>query len=67
MCQVWGEDFGSRIARKETIVIARLRRATNFKMNFEEIGWDGVNWIHLADDVDSWRAIVNAVLNIRVP
>jgi hypothetical protein len=36
-------------------------------MTFEEIGWDDMNWIHLAEDVAGWSALVSAVMNIRVP
>jgi hypothetical protein len=36
------------------------------KMNLREIGWKGVEWIHLAEDRDRWRAIVNMVMNLRV-
>jgi hypothetical protein len=32
-----------------------------------DIDWDGVNWIGLAQDRDKWRALVNAVMNIRFP
>jgi hypothetical protein len=31
------------------------------------IGWDGVDWIDLAQDRDQWRALVNVVMNLRVP
>jgi hypothetical protein len=37
------------------------------KMDLTEIGWGGVEWIHLAQDRDHWRAVVNAVMNLRVP
>jgi hypothetical protein len=37
----------------------------NIKMDLMEIGWDGVNWIDLAQDNDQWRALVNMVM--RVP
>jgi hypothetical protein len=32
-----------------------------------EIGWDGMDWIDLAQDRDQWRALVNTVMNLRVP
>jgi hypothetical protein len=34
---------------------------------FIEIGWVGVDWIHEAQDTDGWWAVVNAVMNLRVP
>jgi hypothetical protein len=34
-------------------------------MDLREIGWEGVEWIHLAQDRDRWRAVVNAVMNHR--
>jgi hypothetical protein len=36
-------------------------------MDLIEIGWDGVDWIDVAQDWDQWRALVNTVLNLRVP
>jgi hypothetical protein len=36
-------------------------------MDRSEIGWDGVDWIDMAQDRDQWRALVNTVLNLRVP
>jgi hypothetical protein len=39
----------------------------NIKMNVREIGWDGMDWIDLAQDRDQWRALVNMVMNFRVP
>jgi hypothetical protein len=39
----------------------------NIKMDLLEIGWGGVDWIGLAQDRDRWRAVVNAVMNLRVP
>lgn len=37
------------------------------KMDLEEIEWEIVDWIHLADDGDQWWAVVNAVMNSQVP
>jgi hypothetical protein len=45
----------------------RRRWVDNIKMNLGEIGWDGVDWIELAQDRDRWRALVNTVMNLRVP
>jgi hypothetical protein len=39
----------------------------NIKMDLREIGWDGMDWIDLAQDGDQWRALVNTVMNLRVP
>jgi hypothetical protein len=36
-------------------------------MDLREIGWDGVDWIELAQDRDEWRALVNMVMNLQVP
>jgi hypothetical protein len=36
-------------------------------MDLREIGWDGKNWIDLAQDRDQWRALVNAIINLLVP
>jgi hypothetical protein len=37
------------------------------KMDLREIGWDDVDWVDLAQDRDHWRALVNTVMNLRVP
>jgi hypothetical protein len=37
------------------------------KMDLREIGWDGMDWIDLAQDRDQWRALVNTVMNFRFP
>jgi hypothetical protein len=36
-------------------------------MDLVEVGWGDVHWIHLAQDRDRWRVLVNSVLNLRVP
>jgi hypothetical protein len=45
----------------------RRRWKDNIKMDLREVGWGGINWINLAQDRDRWRALVNAVMNLRVP
>jgi hypothetical protein len=39
----------------------------NVRMDLREIGWADIDWIDLAQDRDQWRALVNTVMNIRVP
>jgi hypothetical protein len=43
----------------------RRRWVNNNKMDLKEIGWDGMDWIHLAQDRDQWRALVNTVMNLE--
>jgi hypothetical protein len=45
----------------------RRRWEDNIKMDFREIGFGDVDWIHLARDRDRWLALVNTVMNLRVP
>jgi hypothetical protein len=37
------------------------------RKDLREIGWEGVEWIHLVQNKDHWRAVVNTVLNLCVP
>jgi hypothetical protein len=39
----------------------------NIRMDLREIGWYGMDWIDLAQDKDKWMALVNTVMNLRVP
>jgi hypothetical protein len=45
----------------------RRRWEDNIKMELKEVGWGGVDWIDMAQDRDRWRAVVSAVMNLRVP
>jgi hypothetical protein len=45
----------------------RRRWEDNIKMDLQEVGWEGMDGIDMAQDRDRWRALVNAVMNLRVP
>jgi hypothetical protein len=49
--------------------LARRRRrwVENIKMDAVEMGWGNMGWIGLAQDRDKWRALVKAVMNLRIP
>jgi hypothetical protein len=53
--------------RKRPLGRPRHRWLDNIKINFREIGWDGMDWIDLAQDRDQWRNLVNMAMNLRVP
>jgi hypothetical protein len=42
----------------------RRRWEDNIKMDLREVGWGGMDWINVAQDMDRWRALVNAVMNL---
>jgi hypothetical protein len=55
--------------QKERGPLGRPRRrwVDNIKMDLREIGWDGVDWINLAQGRDQRRALVNTLMNLRIP
>jgi hypothetical protein len=46
---------------------SRRRWVDNINIDLRGIGWDGMDWIDLAQDRDQWRALVNTVMNLRFP
>ena len=63
MCRVLvGESEGKRPLGR-----FRLRWECTIKMELEEVGCGGMDWIDLAKDRDRWRALVNAGMNLPVP
>ena len=52
---------------KRLVGTPRRRWEDNIEIDLQEVGWEGMDWIELAQDSDRWRALVNAVMNLRVP
>ena len=52
---------------KKSFGIPRRGWEDNIKMDLQEVGCGGMDWIDVAQDRDRWRALVNAVMNLRVP
>ena len=52
---------------KKPLGRSRLRWDDNIKMGLQEVVCGDMDWIDLAQDRDRWRALVNAVMNLRVP
>jgi hypothetical protein len=59
--------IGGKSEGKRQLGRPRRRWVDNIKMDLREIGWDGMDFIDLAEDRDQWRAHVNTVINLRVP
>jgi hypothetical protein len=53
--------------RKIPLGRPRRRWVNNIKMDIREKGWDGVDWINVAQDRNQWRALANTVMNLWVP
>jgi hypothetical protein len=52
---------------KKPLERPRRRWVDNIKLDFRERGRGGIDWMDLAQDRDQWRALVNTVMNLRVP
>jgi hypothetical protein len=72
-CSAYGEKrFVCRVLvgkheGKRPLGRSRRRWEDNIKMDIPEVGYGGMDWIELAQDTDRWRALVNVVMNLRVP
>ena len=53
--------------RKRPLGRSRRRWEDNINTDLQEVGCGGMDWIELAQDRDRWRALVNAVMKLRVP
>jgi hypothetical protein len=57
-----GKPEGKRSLRRR-----RCRWVNNIKTDLKDIGWDDVDWVDVAQVRDQWRALLNTIMNLRVP
>ena len=74
VCSVWSvlknifiSGLGGEIGGKEPLRRPRHRWVDNIRLDLQEVGCGYMDWIGLAQDRDSWRTLVSAVMNLRVP
>jgi hypothetical protein len=69
----WARNVASMVEMRNTLFwlegkrpLERPRRrwGCSIRMGLREVGWEGVNWIHLSEDRDQWRTLVNTVMNL---
>jgi len=58
---VKGTPEGKRLSGKPR------NRWKDIKIDLQAVGWGGMDWIGLAQDKDRWQALMNAVMNLKVP
>ena len=72
-CSIMGEMRGAyrvlvgRPERKRPPGRPKRRWKDNIQMNLQKVRWRGMDWTDLAQDMDRWWVLVNAVMNLRVP
>jgi hypothetical protein len=67
VARMWEKRKAYRILVGKPEGTRPLEDLDNIKIDLREIGWDGMDWIDLAQDGDQWRALVNTIMNLLVP
>jgi hypothetical protein len=73
VCSTYGERRGiyrvlvGKPEGKRLLGKPRLRWEDDIKMDFQKVGYGGMDWIDLARDRDRWWTVVNSAMNLRVP
>ena len=72
VAHVWAKRSVHRVLvekpeRKRRLGRPKHRRKVNITMGLQEVEWEGMGWFYLTQDGDRWRAVVNVVMNVRVP
>jgi hypothetical protein len=56
------QNFGQKPEGKRSLGTRRHKWKGNVRIDLKEMVWEGVDWIHLAEDQDQWQALVNTVM-----
>jgi hypothetical protein len=62
----WAGHVARMGERRGAYRVFGARWEDNIKMDLQEVGWGGMDWIDMAQDRDRWRAVVNSVMNLWV-
>ena len=69
-CSMYGGEYRVLVGSpegKRPLGIPRHRCEDNIKMDLQEVGCGGMDWISLAQDRDRWQALVKAVMYLQIP
>jgi len=62
-----GYEIWENLKRKRQLGRPKRRWEDNIRMDLRETGWECVDWIHVVQDRNPWRAVENTVINLLIP